>query len=171
MKRILVTGAGGSAAYNYIESLRNNPAGEEFYIVGADMSHYHIELANVDKRYIIPGVKDPQYLEKINQIIETEKIDFLHCQPDVEVDYFSNNKDKVKAKMLLPKAETIALCQNKMEFNRVLKEAGLSVPKAFYLTSEEDLESGMAELLKDNEKIWLRAIKGAGQKLLCQLKK
>lgn len=170
MKRILVTGAGGSAAYNYIESLRNNPEGEEFYIVGADMSPYHIELANVNQRYLIPGVKDANYLEKINEIIEKEKIDFMHCQPDVEVDFFSKHKDKVNAKMFLPDPRTIEVCQNKMEFNRLVKEAGLDAPEAFYLSSEEDLEKGMAELLKNNEKVWVRAIKGAGSKAALPVK-
>ena len=68
-KRILVTGAGGSAAHNYIESLRHNEKKESFFIVGADMKKYHIELANVDKRYIIPEVSNKNYLAKLNQLI------------------------------------------------------------------------------------------------------
>jgi len=170
MKRILVTGAGGSAAYNFIESLRHNPKDEKFYIVGVDMSRYHIELSNVDKRYLIPGVVEKNYLEKINQIIKKEKIDFLHCQPDIEVNFLSKNKNKVKTRTLLPDSKTIDICQNKMEFNRVLKESNLAVPDAFFINSKKGLENALKILLKTNEKVWLRAIRGAGSKAALPVK-
>jgi len=170
MKRILVTGAGGSAAYNFIESLRNNPEKEKFFIIGTDMSPYHIELSNVDKRYLLPGVKDPNYLKKLNKLIKKEKIDFLHCQPDVEVDFLSKNINKIKTKTLLPNPKTVDICQNKMEFNRILKENNISVPDAFHIKSKRDLKNGMKELLKNNEKVWLRATKGAGSKAALPVK-
>lgn len=170
MKRVLVTGAGGSAAYNFIESLRDNPGGEKFYIVGADVSRYHIELANVDKRYIIPGVSAPDYVDKLNRLIEKEKIDFVHSQPDIEVNFLSRNKEKVKAKTFLPNSTTIDLCQNKMQFNSILKNNGIAVPDAFYLESEGDLEKALKILLSDNEKVWLRAIRGAGSRAALPVK-
>ena len=130
MKRILVTGAGGSAAYNYIESLRHNPKNQKFYIVGADISKYHIELSHLDKRYILPAVSSPDYIDKLNRLIALEKIDFLHCQPDPEVDFISKNRDKIHTKTFLPNAETVELCQNKMKFADTLKKHNINVPDA-----------------------------------------
>jgi len=58
MKRILVTGAGGSASFNFINSIRENPKKEKYFIVGADTKPYHIELSPLDKRYIVPEYKN-----------------------------------------------------------------------------------------------------------------
>ncbi|MCL4405402.1 MAG: ATP-grasp domain-containing protein [Patescibacteria group bacterium] len=171
MKRILVTGAGGSAAYNFIESLRSNPKDERFYIVGADMSRYHIELAHVDKRYIIPGVDDPNYIDKLNKLIEKEKIDFVHSQPDVEVNFLSKNKSRIRARTFLPDPETVEICQNKMQFNSLLKTHDIAVPDAFYLRSEKDLEAALQNLFRTNEKVWVRAIRGAGSRAALPVKK
>jgi hypothetical protein len=51
MRRILVTGAGGLAAANFVHSLRL--ASEPFYVVGTDTSKFHLELAPVDERYLL----------------------------------------------------------------------------------------------------------------------
>ncbi len=164
MKRILVTGAGGSAAYNYIESLRHNPSNEPFYIVGTDTKRYHIELANVDKRYLVPRVDDPSYLKVTNDLIRREKIDFLHCQPDIEVNFLAKNRDRIETRTMLPDPKTVEICQNKMIFNDILKKNDLPVPEAYYISNEHDLEVGLANILKTNEKAWLRAIRGAGSR-------
>jgi carbamoyl-phosphate synthase large subunit len=171
MKRILVSGAGGSAAYNFIESLRNNPEKEKFYIVGADISQYHIELANVDKRYLLPKISDSNYLKKLNELINKEKIDFLHGQPDAEVLFFSKNRKKIYTKTFLPEHKTIEICQNKMELTTLLKKAKVNVPEAYHVTSKEDLKESMNTLLKTNEKVWIRAIRGAGSRAALPVKK
>ncbi|MBI2426790.1 MAG: ATP-grasp domain-containing protein [Candidatus Kerfeldbacteria bacterium] len=171
MKRILVTGAGGSACYNFIESLRDNNSGEKFYIVGTDVSRYHIELSNVDKRYIVPRVTEPRYFDVVNTIIEREKIDFLHCQPDIEVEVLSREKDRIHTRTLLPRPETVEICQDKMRFNTILRKNNLPVPEAYHITSENDLEKAMEALLRTNEKVWLRAIHGAGSRGAIPVKK
>lgn len=171
MKRILVTGAGGSASYNYIESLRNNPNKDQFYIVGADISPYHLELAKVDKRYILPKVGDNNYIAKLNEIIKKENIDFLHIQPDTEVYYISKNREKIQANYLLPSHQTIKVCQNKMEMNVKLRQANVKVPEAYFAESEKILKERINMLLKTNEKVWLRAIRGAGSKAALPVKK
>ncbi len=170
MKRVLVTGAGGSAASNYIQSLRKNPKKEKFYIVGVDKSQYHIELANVDKRYLMPGIHDPSYIQKLNSIIKKERIDYVHPQPDIEVDLLSKHVKEIKTKMLLPDRKTIDLCQNKMQLTDLLKKNNVNVPEAYYLQSERDLEKALKKLFKTNEKVWLRAIRGAGSRAALPVK-
>lgn len=170
MRKILVTGAGGSASYNYIESLRHNPQKEKFYIVGTDVSKYHLELAQVDKRYLIPRIEDSKYLEKLNYIIKKEKISFLHPQPDPEVSFLSKNKNKIQTKTLLPSFKTITICQNKMLLHDLLKKNNVNVPEAYHIASIKDLKTALKHLLKKNEKVWLRAIKGAGSRAALPVK-
>ena len=162
MKRIIVTGAGGSASYNFIESLRL--ADEDFYVIGTDMNKEHLELSNADKKYIVPPVTDPSYIDKINKIIEKEKIEFLHPQPDVEVGFISENRDKINAKTLLPAKETIRICHDKMRLNLILRGKGINAPNSFLIKKKKSIQTSIDELKKDNEKFWLRAIKGAGSR-------
>jgi carbamoyl-phosphate synthase large subunit len=162
MSRILITGAGGSAAYNFRDALRCS--GRDYAVVGTDMKPYHLELMDVESKYLVPGVNDPGYVDAINKIIEAESIDFVHPQPDVEVAFLSANRDKLRAPLFLPDSATVELCHDKMRFNSHLTERGVSVPKAIHVTSQDDLRDALAELQKISERVWLRAIRGAGSR-------
>lgn len=161
MARILITGAGGSAAYNFKDAL--DLTGEH-KIIGADARPYHLELIDVEKRYIVPRVDEPGYVEAINKIIAKEKIDFVHPQPDVEVAFLSENKDKINAPIFLPEADVVEACHDKMTFNKLLTKKGVAVPLAYHIDTPESLKEALDELLKVQPKIWLRAIRGAGSR-------
>jgi carbamoylphosphate synthase large subunit len=162
MKRLLVTGAGGSAASNFIKSLRM--VTEKFYIVGIDTNHYHLELSNAEKTYIVPPANSIEYLSSINRIIVREKIDLIHPQPEEEVSFLAKNKGKVKCRVFLPKRETIKICQNKISTYKTLKQSEVPVGFSYFLRNKRDLEKALNQLLKHNRKVWVRAIKGAGSK-------
>ncbi len=162
MKKILVTGAGGSAAHNFIESLRISA--EKYYIVGTDISPYHIELSDVNKKYVIPPVNNSNYLKILNKIIKLENIDFVHPQPDTEVSFLSRNRERVKAKLFLPDKKTIELCQNKMNLLDVLYKANIPTGQSYLIKDAKSLRKSINLLLKNNTKIWIRAIRGAGSK-------
>ena len=93
MKRILVTGAGGSPSVNFIRSLRASD--EEYYIVGTDADKYYLQRAEVDARYMAPLTNDSKYIDFLNYVIEKEKIDFVHAQNDVEVGVLSENRSSL----------------------------------------------------------------------------
>ena len=160
MKRILVTGAGGSAAANFIKSLRLAP--EPFYIVGTDIQPYHLQLAEVDKRYILPPASDPDYINRLNLLLERERIEFVHPQPDVEVLMISENRERINAKLFLPSKETIRICQDKMKTFQRLASKDVAVPASYFVSNVRDLEEALEVLLKKHEKVWLRATRGAG---------
>ncbi len=164
MKRILVTGAGGAPGANFVASLRLVKE-EDLYIVGADISKYHIELTEgLNVKYILPVADSPDYIDKLNEIIKREKIDFVHSQPEQEVYIISRNRDKVNARTLFPTPETLAITTNKAEFNRLLQKNGLNVPKAYHINSESDIQSALDDLLRFQDRVWLRATRGAGSK-------
>lgn len=162
MSRILITGAGGSAAYNFKDAL--DQSGEAHFVAGTDMKPYHLELMNLDKKYRVPPVTDKKYVDAINRIIDRDKIEFVHPQPDVEVAFLCRNADKINAKLFLPSAAAVDLCHDKMSFNRRLSEEGVAVPKAHHITSKKALGEALSDLSKINPRVWLRAIRGAGSK-------
>jgi carbamoyl-phosphate synthase large subunit len=104
MKKILVTGAGGTAAINFIRAIRDT--GEKIYIVGTDCSKYYIHLAReVNKRFVVPRYSDTDYIKRLNEIIEREDIRFLHAQPDVEVGRISEGIEVLITKFMMYVAE------------------------------------------------------------------
>jgi len=151
IKRILVSGAGGSAGNNFIKSLRM--AKEKFYIVGTDSSKYYAKLSQADNTFVLPSCSSFDYIDQLNAVIKLEKIEFVHPQPDTEVKVISDNRDRINAKTFLPLKETIDTAQDKFVFNKKMEAHKIPVPKT--------------ELVQDvgiwhGEKKWLRASFGAG---------
>ena len=155
-----MTGAGGSAAANFVASLKLAP--EPFFVVGADVSRYHLELADVDARFLLPRVDEESYLDALNRLLERERIDFVHAQPDPEVLYLARHRDLVAAGVFLPGTATIELCQDKADFAAALTAAGVPCPEHAHPRSEAELAEAASALLTRHERAWLRAIRGAG---------
>ncbi|GAI46947.1 unnamed protein product, partial [marine sediment metagenome] len=53
--------------------------------------------------------------------------------PDIEVEVVGLNRKKIKAKIFLPANETIKICQNKIEFNKLMEEKNIPVTKILFL--------------------------------------
>ena len=66
-RRVLVTGAGGAPATNYVRALRLAP--EPFYLVGVDCTAYHLPLAETDETHLVPRADDPDYIPILNEIV------------------------------------------------------------------------------------------------------
>jgi carbamoyl-phosphate synthase large subunit len=160
VRRILVSGAGGSASANFVHSLRL--AEEPFYVVGIDTSPYHLELAPVDARYLVPRADDPAYLSTLNELVAAERIDFLHAQPEGEVAFLARHRDEVQAGTFLPRTETIELCQDKARFADAVRAAGLPSPEFAHVGSEDELSAATEQIVQTHEKAWVRAVRGAG---------
>ena len=157
MRRILVTGAGGPAGINFISSLRIAP--EQMFIVGTEANQHFIHLATTDKKCVVPRATEPGYISKLNEIIRKEKIEFLHAQPDIEVEVVSANREKLDAPVYLPSKKAVAACQDKLESARLWKKHGISVAEFIEIRAESDVDRAFEEL---GSPIWIRATHGAG---------
>jgi carbamoyl-phosphate synthase large subunit len=157
MKRILVTGAGGSPSTNFIRSLRLSK--EKFFIIGVDCNKYYLQRAETDKRFLVPHVYDGDYIQILKQIIKETKTEFVYSQPDQEIYVISENRDSIGARVFLPSHEVIKICQNKLESNKRWKNSGLKVPRTILIRNNSDLKKAFKEFHKP---IWLRAIVSPG---------
>ncbi len=162
MKRILVTGAGGPAGINFIKALRLAP--ERIHIVGSDVNRWHLELPPIDKAYLLPPASSPGYVKKLNELIRIEKIEFVHCQPDAEVEVVSENREKVKAPTFLPSKKAIKICHDKFKTYEILRENDVPVPETFLIDDQSAISSILSRLLKSSDVVWLRATRGAGSR-------
>lgn len=154
-KRILVTGAAGAPALNYIRSLRL--AAEQFHFIGVDCNKYQLLAAETDEKHLVPRCSDPEYVPVLKDIIEETGADFLFAQPDVEIGILSQRRDELPVRTFWPRAETISICQDKFRTFERWAEAGLPVPTTRLIETEDDL----ARVLSDFGDIWLRAAEGA----------
>ena len=157
MKRVLVTGAGGSPATNFVRSLRAAP--EPVHLTGTDADPYCLLRAETDTRHLVPPAGDPAYLDVLNAIVEREDVGLVHAQNDAEVAFLSEHRDQVAARLFLPARETVRACQDKFRSYESWKAAGLPVPETVMLRSEEDLQAAFERF---GGALWLRATSGAG---------
>jgi biotin carboxylase len=162
VRRILVTGAGGAAAANFVHSVRLAP--EPFHVVGTDTSRYHLELAPVDARYLLPRADDPDYLAALNSLIEREDLELVHPQPEQEVRLLAHEHERVEARTFLPSGAAIDLCQDKAAFASRMAEVGLPTPSFARPDSEDALHQATASILETHDLAWVRAVRGAGSR-------
>ncbi len=59
-------------------------------------------MSDLEARYLVPKCSDPDYVSVVNQIIEREKIEFLHPQPDAEVAMISAAREQFGCPVFLP---------------------------------------------------------------------
>ncbi len=159
MKRILCTGAGGPAGINFTKSLLEAP--EKMSIVGTEANEFFVHLMSTDKKYIVPRAKDSSYIDRLNEIIHKERIEFLHAQPDVEVEAVSENREKLQAAVFLPSKQAVKACQDKLESAKTWQKKGVPVARIVEIKSEKDVDRAFAEL---GRPVWIRARHGAGGK-------
>ncbi len=157
LKRILCTGAGGPAGINFVSSLRVAP--EKMFLVGTEANEHYLHLASTDKTYQVPRAISPGYIDKLNEIIQAEKIEFLHAQPDVEVEVVSEKREKLKAPVFLPSKAAVKACQDKLESAKVWAKKGVPVARTIEVKRDEDVDRAFAEF---GSPIWIRARTGAG---------
>ena len=155
--KILVGGAGGTPTLNFIRSLKK--ANKKFEIIGMTCSPFDLcKAKEAEKRYLVPTAKDPTYLPVLKSIIDETRPHFLHVQNDEEVYVVSKHRRELSVPTFLPDHATVEICQNKFTSFEKWKEAGLKVPRSFFINSEEDLTHAFREI---KGKVWLRGITGA----------
>lgn len=156
MRRILITGAGGSPATNFVRSLR---AAAPDHLVGVDADPYHLMRAETDVRYLVPRADDPDYLDVLNDVIDAETVEMVHAQNDVELRFLSEHRDDVRATTFLPDRETVRICQDKFASFERWKGVGLPVPETILIATDDDLVGAFETF---GGELWLRATEGAG---------
>jgi hypothetical protein len=156
VKRVLVTGAGGSPATNFVRSLRAAP--EPVHLAGTDADRYCLMRAETDSRHLVPPAGDGAYLDVLNAIIERERVDLEHAQNDAEVAFLSEHRGLVGARLFLPAPATVRRCQDKFASFEAWRAAGLPVPDTVLVRSEEDLREAFERC---RGALWLRATTGA----------
>mgnify|MGYP004487803595 FL=1 len=101
----------------------------ESKLVATDNSKYAPALYFADKRYIVPKISDPKYIDCLIDICVKERINAITTFIDPEIQLLSENRDKFKAinvEVLAPFKNTADLCFDKYKMFKYLKTKGIS---------------------------------------------
>ncbi|HKW07141.1 MAG TPA: hypothetical protein VJS19_06170 [Candidatus Dormibacteraeota bacterium] len=162
MTAVLVLGAGGSAAANFVDALRLSE--HRYRIVGADASAVHLHMSEADERVVVPRADADGYLEAIRNVVRRYQVDVVHAQPDPDVRAISRYRDQIGAATFLPTAAAIDLAADKLAFGQAMRERSVGVPEVSTIDSEAALKKVVDSMLKRHEKLWVRARVGAGSR-------
>lgn len=156
MKRVMVTGSGGTPSTNFVRSLRES--GEPFYLIGTDADKFSLMRSETDERHLVPLANDPEYIDILNDVISDTRAEFVHAQPDQEVEVLSKNRNKLRAMTFLPAERTVEILQDKWKSYQAWTKKGIKVPKTMIINSEGELRKAFDEL---GGNLWIREIAGA----------
>jgi biotin carboxylase len=157
---VLVLGAGGSAAANVIDALRR--ARSDYRIVGGDASAVKLQLSLADERVVVPRASEAGYVDAIKCAVERWSCEVVHAQPDPEVLAVGAARDRLGARTYLPLQEVLDLAGDKLRFAERMHAAGVAVPEAVTYESQAAVADTTNALLKNHERVWVRARVGAG---------
>lgn len=93
--KVLVTGAGSLLGQGIIKSLRM--ADTQYEIAAVDPDPRSVGLYWADRAHLVPLARDPDYLERICQIIDRERPQIVLVGTDVELMALSNSKSEIDA--------------------------------------------------------------------------
>lgn len=157
MFKVLVTGAGGPAAVNFIRAISFS---DKYNVIGTERNVYHRNFPNVKKLEIIPDAFDQNYIDKLQDVLHKNNIDFLHPQTSVEMRVISKNRNLLDIVTFLPKTEVVL--RDKFEQQQVLEKKSIKTAKTDSVNSEQEFLE-----IKDvlSYPVWVRSKVGAGGRL------
>ncbi|MBN1133886.1 MAG: ATP-grasp domain-containing protein [Methanosarcinaceae archaeon] len=130
---VLITSAGVSTAGNIISALKNQTE-KSIKIVAVDINPLAAGLYLSDRYYLVPKSTDEEYIPKILDICDKEKVDIILPLHSSETLIFSKNINQFKnlgIKIQLSNVETVEICTDKYKFYKFLMENNFSAPKTF----------------------------------------
>lgn len=144
MINILVTGVGSLIAQGIIRTIKSSQL--KIRIIGTDYFPHAVGLYWIDKGYILPDflkadIDEIQWLEKVIDIIKTEKIEIVLIGLDFEVVCFAKNKklieDETNAKIIVGDLDIVNICNDKWKTAEFLKSNNLPFPNSCLPGDEE----------------------------------
>lgn len=97
-------------------------------IIATDNSPYAPALYFADKRYIVPRIDAPEYIDTIVGICNKEQINAITTFIDPEIMLLAENRERfaeIGVEVLAPYTETAKLCFDKYEMFKYLREKGI----------------------------------------------
>jgi hypothetical protein len=156
--RALIIGAGTGSSGNLIRALRIMTPRP--YIVGLNDDRFVLKLSLADRNYLGPEPTSDEFANSILEIIRRERINVVMPTDDNVVKALSDERDRFPIELLLPRKDTIDLCQDKYALNAFLRRRAISAPLTYEVRSLRDLDRIFARFSRA-DLLWCRARRGS----------
>ncbi|GAB4527835.1 MAG: ATP-grasp domain-containing protein [Amphiplicatus sp.] len=138
--RIFVTGAGALLGQGIIKALKRSSLPLE--IISADPNPYSAGLYWTDRAYKIPLARDPDYLERLKQILAEERPHAVLVGTDVELPILAANRTRIEQEfathVLVSDPRVVAIADDKYLTAGFFRDAGFPYPQS---ATEADAET------------------------------
>lgn len=156
--RVLVIGAGTGSSANLIRALRTMAT--KPYVVGVNNDRFFLKLSIADSNCLCPEPASGEFAVSLLKIIKRERINVVMATDDNAVKALSDHRRRYPIDLLLPRRETIDLCQDKYELNVFLRSRNVPAPRTFGIKSLRGLEKIFARFSPQGL-LWCRARRGS----------
>lgn len=156
--RILIVSCG---TRNQLTRFIKNEPGTE-WVVAADCSKYAPALYEADAHYIVPRMKEPEYLPAILSICREEGIDAILPLQEDELFLMAENREIFEAEgvtLIVSDPESVELCRDKYRFYEYLLSQHIPALKTW-----ADLESFAADYKTGRAEfpVFAKPVRGCG---------
>lgn len=165
---MLLLGAGGNAGINFVKSLKL--AAKDIFVIGCDLDKYNLVSCNSDKKILLPQQSEDEKIALLLSIIQAEKIDYLHAQPDPEVRFLLKHKSRFAKYIFNHNLEIWEKFANKLFCQKTWKEQLQLGFSSYPLINIQQEPALFEEIIHRNGKAWIRAIRGAGSRAALPVK-
>lgn len=127
---IAVTAVGGGVGQSVLRALRLSSL--PLRTIGLDVNPWSTGLYTCDKGYTIPHSHQPNFIERLLEILRQERVKVLIPGSDPEVTAISRARERFIASGIFPvtgSAEAVRLCRDKLAGYRFFKEHGIPFAK------------------------------------------
>lgn len=125
-KTVLLTGAGGPAIAGMISVLRK----WGYRIVAIDMLPYASGFYLADRAYVVPAGNAPDFLPRLQEICQAEKVDAVISVVDEELPHMLA-LEALGIAVIQPRLEFVELSLDKLRCMRELRAAGINAPQTW----------------------------------------
>jgi hypothetical protein len=156
--RALVTGAGSGSSGNLIRALRTKMP--KIHTVGINSDRFALKLSLADRNYLCPTPESGEFINSVLKVVEREGINVVLPIDDSAVKALSDGRNRLPIELLLPRRETIDLCQDKYALNVFLRRRDIPAPLTHAVKSLGTLDGIFARFSRRGL-LWCRARHGA----------
>lgn len=125
-KTVLLTGAGGPAIAGMISVLRK----WGYRIVAIDMLPFASGFYLADRAYVVPAGNAPDFLPRLKEICQTERVDAVISVVDEELPHMLA-LEAMGIAVIQPRLEFVELSLDKLRCMRELRAAGINAPQTW----------------------------------------
>jgi carbamoyl-phosphate synthase large subunit len=146
---VLVTGAGAPGIKGTFYSLKHNFDSRNVKIIGTDANEGAVGKYICDTFHTIPHASNPEYLNRMLEICENEKIDVVLPQNTAELMLLSERKNRfedIGTIVAISSKKSIEIANDKYQLIKMAEKIGIPTAKCFLVETFPDLLKYAQEL-------------------------